>query len=113
MCRYTSVTTTQGTLANYSGNMCSPSINAGRRECKRNPFLGSVLGSAGQLLYQSIVFQNQHYLGIDLHSKEESEASMRLQGMQFLFQLHEPARSQVNILQHYPSMKFLNKTIAF
>lgn len=41
-------------------------------------------------------------LGVDLHCQEEPEAGMRLHGVKLLFQMHEPSRSQVDILQHHP-----------
>lgn len=42
------------------------------------------------------------HLGVDLHGKKESEASVWLQGMQLLLQLHQPPGSQVDVLQHHP-----------
>lgn len=44
-------------------------------------------------------------LGVDLHGQEESEAGMRLHGVELLFQMHEPCRSQVDILQHHPPVR--------
>ena len=41
-------------------------------------------------------------LGVDLHGEEEAEAGVRLHGVQLLLQLHQPARSQVDVLQHDP-----------
>ena len=41
-------------------------------------------------------------LGVDLHGEEEPEAGVRLQGVQLLLQLHQPARGQVDVLQHHP-----------
>lgn len=44
-------------------------------------------------------------LGVDLHCQKEPEAGMRLHGVKLLFQMHEPCRSQVDILQHHPPAK--------
>lgn len=41
-------------------------------------------------------------LGVDLHGEEEPEAGMRLHGVKLLLQLHQPAGSQMNVLQHHP-----------
>lgn len=43
-------------------------------------------------------------LGVYLHGEEEAETGVRLHGVQLLLQLHKPTRSQVYILQHYPSI---------
>lgn len=37
------------------------------------------------------------------HSEEQSEAGMRVQSVQFLFQLTQPLRRQMHILQQYPT----------
>ena len=42
------------------------------------------------------------HLRVDLHREEEPEAGVRLQRMQLLLQLHQPARGQVDVLQHHP-----------
>lgn len=42
------------------------------------------------------------HLGVDLHGEEEAEAGVRLQGVQLLLQLHQPAGCQVHVLQHHP-----------
>ena len=42
-------------------------------------------------------------LGLISIGEEQPEAGMGLHGVQLLLQLHQPARGQVDVLQHHPT----------
>lgn len=63
----------------------------------------SLLSSLSRLWHIGNIFWSDVvYLGVDLHCQEKPEAGMRLHGVELLFQLHQPSRGQVDILQHHP-----------
>ena len=50
-----------------------------------------------------MVLDYDTHFWIDFHGKEESEAGMWSQVMKLLFQLYEPLRGEMYILQHHPA----------
>ena len=45
------------------------------------------------------------YLGVDLHGEEEAEVGVGGERVELLLQLHQPLRSQVNVLQQHPTVE--------
>ncbi len=53
------------------------------------------------------------YFGVNFHSQKQSELRMGAQGMEFLFQLSQPLRSQMNVFQQNPSARFVGAVYRF